>query len=213
MTKDKNSISGKITTEEQKNGHFPIFLEIKAKKCLIIGGGEVAAEKAAVLKSFGAEVVILNKTADEYLKNCRGIRLLIKNFEDCDLDGCTLAIVADPHHPDADRIAAACRDKRIPVTFIDNFAKGDFIFPYIFQNGCITTAVSSGGQNPALAMSTKKMFEAYTPDYYEVLSESMKKCNSYLKNKVRDSKIRKKIYNELFDIGKSNHGIITEEHL
>lgn len=212
MDKEKKIKNNEIS-EEQKNGYFPIFLEVKNKNCLIIGNGETAVEKANILKSFGAKPIILTEKIDDHLKKCSDIEIREKSFEPQDLKDCLLVIITDRNHPSAAEIAKICTKQGIFITIIDDFTKGNFIFPYIFQNGCITTAVSSGGKNPALAMSTKNMFETYTPEYYQVLSDSIEKYNSYLKNKVQDSKIRKKIYNELFNIGKSNHGIITEEHI
>ena len=216
MTDKKQILNGQIDNDEQKNGHFPIFLEIKNKKCLIIGSDENAAEKAALLLNFGAKVTVLaEKKAPcfDRLADNQNIEIKEKSFEAADLADCRLAIITDKNNPQAEQIVAESRRKGVLITVIDAFDKGDFIFPYLFQNGCITTAVSSGGHNPALAMSTKNMFEAYTPDYYRVLSDSISQYNEYIKHKVKDSQITKKIYNELFNIGKANKGIITEEHI
>ena len=202
--------------DEQKSGHFPIFLEIKDQSCLVVGSGEAAVEKAEVLLKFGAKVTVLAEETNDILKELSqadNAVVKVKDFEASDIADCRMVIVAEPSHAKAAEIAECCRGKGVLVTVIDDFEKGDFIFPYFFRNGCITTAVSSGGKNPALARSTKNMFEAYTPDYYEVLSESISKYNDSLKHKIKDSKITKKIYDELFNIGKANKGIITEEHI
>ena len=39
--------------------YFPMFVDIKKKKCLIVGGGTVALRKVQVLLDFGADVVVV----------------------------------------------------------------------------------------------------------------------------------------------------------
>lgn len=199
-------------TNDQRSGHFPVFLNIKNRKCLIVGGGEAAVEKAKVLQSYGAYVVLVARKHDEYVDNCRNVELHVRSFRHVDVKNCVLAIVVGEDEETANDVVKACRAADVLCTVIDHFDKGDFIFPYIIQKGCITTAVSSGGKDPALAMSTKKIIESYAPDYIDEVSQNMGKWHKYIGSKVRDSKIRKKIYNEMFDISKSQ-GIITEEHI
>ena len=40
--------------------YFPLFMDIKDKKCLVIGGGKVACRKIETLLSYGADVHVIS---------------------------------------------------------------------------------------------------------------------------------------------------------
>ena len=42
-----------------KMSYFPLFIELKNKRCLVVGGGRIALHQAGVLKGFGAGVVVV----------------------------------------------------------------------------------------------------------------------------------------------------------
>lgn len=48
--------------------YFPIFTQIEGKRCLIIGGGKVAARKVHTLLRYGADVVVMAEKVCEEIK-------------------------------------------------------------------------------------------------------------------------------------------------
>ncbi len=43
--------------------YFPMFIDLEGKKCLVVGGGRVAARKAVQLLDFGADLLVVAKEA------------------------------------------------------------------------------------------------------------------------------------------------------
>lgn len=48
--------------------YFPVFTQIEGKRCLIIGGGKVAARKVHTLLQYGAEVIVAAEKVCEEIK-------------------------------------------------------------------------------------------------------------------------------------------------
>ena len=129
---------------------LPIFLDIRAQPCLVVGGGEVAARKCALLQRAGARVTALAPAL----------------FRDESLDGFVLAIAATGDDAVNRAVAAAARARRIPVNVVDQPALCSFILPSIIERAPLIVAVSSGGASPVLARLLRARLESLIPAGY-----------------------------------------------
>jgi uroporphyrin-III C-methyltransferase/precorrin-2 dehydrogenase/sirohydrochlorin ferrochelatase len=129
---------------------LPIFLDIRAQPCLVVGGGEVAARKCALLQRAGARVTALAPAL----------------FRDESLDGFVLAIAASGDDAVNRAVAAAARARRIPVNVVDQPALCSFILPSIIERAPLIVAVSSGGASPVLARLLRARLESLIPAGY-----------------------------------------------
>ncbi len=57
--------------------YFPMFVQLKNKKCLVIGGGRIALRKIEVLKDFEADVTVI---APEMIPQIRQIDKIPPNL-------------------------------------------------------------------------------------------------------------------------------------
>ena len=139
---------------EPASPYYPILLNIQGKKCLIVGGGEVALRKAQMLVEHGATVEIVSPTF------CPGLNQLVKDgtiqaihrdYETEDLNDSFLAVAATDDIKTNERIAAEARKIGILVNVVDKPDISDFIVPSYFRRGDIIVAVSTSGRSPALA--------------------------------------------------------------
>ena len=48
--------------------YYPVFLDIRGKRCLVVGGGEVATRKMETLLRGGARVEVLTKTLSGFIR-------------------------------------------------------------------------------------------------------------------------------------------------
>ena len=153
---------------------FPIYLEMRGRRCLVIGGGAVAERKIANLLEAGAEVTVISPDASEnvarWSKN-NSIQLEARCYQNGDLDGYELAFVAT----DDDRVNASVyqegKSRGVWVNAADDPAHCDFILPSVLRRGDLTVAVSSGGQSPALARTIREELEIYFSREYEQLAQ------------------------------------------
>lgn len=153
---------------------FPIYLEMRGRRCLVIGGGAVAERKIANLLEAGAEVTVISPDASENVARWsrnNTIQLEARCYQNGDLDGYELAFVAT----DDDRVNTSVyqegKSRGVWVNAADDPAHCDFILPSVLRRGDLTVAVSSGGQSPALARTIREELEIYFSREYEQLAQ------------------------------------------
>ena len=171
--------------------HFPMFVELEAKPCLVVGGGEIAARKAAVLRSFGAEVTVV---APEM--NGRDARWVRRGFEDRDVEGQTLVVAATDDVALNRHVSELCKARGIPVNVVDDPKNCTFVFPAIFRKGPIVAAVSSGGASPVAAKLVRDRIGRLVPDEFAAAVADQGARREELKRKYPDPQERKRICEE-----------------
>jgi len=148
---------------------LPIFLDVREQPCLVVGGGEVAARKTALLLRAGARVTVqapaLHAAFDAALGAAR-IEHRATSFRDADVIGYALAIAATNDNAVNRAVAAAARARRIPVNVVDQPALCSFIMPSIIDRAPVIVAVSSGGASPVLARLLRARLESLIPAGY-----------------------------------------------
>jgi len=148
---------------------LPIFLDIREQPCLVVGGGEVAARKCALLLRAGARVTVLapalTSAFDAWLAEGR-IAHRAGNFRDEDVATHALAIAATDDEAVNRAVAAAARVRRIPVNVADQPALCSFILPSIVDRAPVIVAVSSSGAAPVLARLLRARLETLIPAGY-----------------------------------------------
>jgi len=125
--------------------HFPVFLDLRGRVALVLGTGEVAARKAALLREAGAEIRCAATFAPDLLADC------------------AIAIGADAAEPELHALAAACRARGIPVNVVDRPALCTALMPAIIDRAPVTIAISTGGAAPVLARQVRQRIEALLP--------------------------------------------------
>ena len=101
---------------------FPIFLDIKSKRCLVIGGGAVAERKVAALLKSGADVVLIAPELTASLITWRDAGQLThvaRAFNDDDVTGAYLVIAATDNSATNRQIAGLADAQHIPVNVVD----------------------------------------------------------------------------------------------
>jgi precorrin-2 dehydrogenase/sirohydrochlorin ferrochelatase len=152
--------------------YYPVFWDITEKKCIVIGGGDVAARKIERLLSCGARVCVVSpELVPELAALQKEGRLdyIADRYAGKYLDGATLVIGATD---DEQTNAAISRDARaigIPVNIVDDPQKCDFILPSLVERGDLTLACGTGGASPALARHVREELEKIFGEEYGAL--------------------------------------------
>lgn len=173
---------------------LPIFLDIRAQPCLVIGGGEVAARKCAMLLRAGARVTMLapalGKAFDADLAAAR-ITHRQENFHDESVAGYALVIAATNDAAVNQAVAAAARARHIPVNVVDQPALCSFIMPSIIERPPVIVAVSTGGASPVLARLLRARLETLIPAGYGRLAALAAAFRDQVKARFKPSERRR----------------------
>ncbi len=145
---------------------FPIFLTLTDRRALVVGGGEPAARKVELLLSAGARVSLVADTVvgDLAALITEGrISWAGRAFDEADLDGVSLVIVAGDDMALATAVSQAGQRRGLPVNVVDRPALSSFIMPAIVDRAPVTIAISPGGTAPALARRIRAEIERALP--------------------------------------------------
>ncbi|HEX7364987.1 MAG TPA: bifunctional precorrin-2 dehydrogenase/sirohydrochlorin ferrochelatase [Dehalococcoidia bacterium] len=164
--------------------YYPILLNIQGKKCLVIGGGEVALRKAKTILEHGANVVSVSPTfcaEMEALAKQNAIRTICRDYQSGDLDDVYMVIAATDDAKVNEKAAVEARKKKILVNVVDKPDISDFIVPSYFRRGDIIVAVSTSGKSPALARKIKSELAAELKTEYAQLAVIASEVRSEIK--------------------------------
>ena len=145
---------------------FPLFMSLKDRRTLVVGGGEMAARKVELLLAAGAQVnLIAESVTGELAQLIAEARITWagRTFDDGDLVGVSLVIVASEDEPLQMRVSALAQRYCVPVNVVDRPALSSFTMPAIVDRGPITVAISTGGAAPALARKLRAEIERALP--------------------------------------------------
>ena len=165
--------------------YYPVFLDILGKKCVVIGGGEVAARKVNRLLNCGAKVFVVSpKLSPELitLKAQSAIEHIAADYDVQFIEGAALIIGATDDEKTNAMISSDARSLGIPVNIVDDPQKCDFILPSVVERGDLTIAIGTGGKSPALARHVRKELEAKYGVEYEILLKILGGLRRQMKN-------------------------------
>ncbi len=166
--------------------YLPIFIDLRERRCLVVGGSETAARKAELLLRAGAHVDVVAPELHEgfeRLPHTDHLNHVADVFSPALLDGKDAVIAVEDDASVAQAIADAARARHIPVNVADKPALCSFILPSIIDRSPIVVAVSSGGESPVLARMLRARLETLVPAAYGRLSS----LASRYKNQVREA--------------------------
>jgi siroheme synthase-like protein len=134
--------------------YYPVFLRLRGRRCLVVGGGAVAERKVAGLLAAGAAVTVLSPALTRGLGRLVAagrIRHLARRYAVGDLAGFDLALAAARDSRVNRTVAREGRRRGVWVNAADDPARCHFILPALLCRGSLLVAVSSQGTSPALA--------------------------------------------------------------
>jgi uroporphyrin-III C-methyltransferase/precorrin-2 dehydrogenase/sirohydrochlorin ferrochelatase/precorrin-2 dehydrogenase/sirohydrochlorin ferrochelatase len=110
--------------------YFPMFVDLKNKLCLVVGGGTIALRKVRVLLDFGACVKVVAEQIIPEIEQCsKRLTLCKRAFEEDDLEGCAIVIAATENAALNHTIAELAGARGILVNAVDRQEDCTFIFP------------------------------------------------------------------------------------
>ena len=150
---------------------YPIFLDLSGRRCVVVGGGEVANRKARKLLQARAHVVVISPEIAAELESV-AVEVHSRPYEEGDLEGAYLAFAATDSREVNAAVAREAKEHGIPVNVADRPSDGDFAVPSTLRRGGLQVAVSTGGASPSLARKIKDELEGiFGPEWAGVVEE------------------------------------------
>ncbi|HET7831675.1 MAG TPA: siroheme synthase CysG [Gallionella sp.] len=185
--------------------YLPIFLHVKGKHCLVVGGGEVAHRKVSVLLDAGATVKVVAPELSHSFANLTGIEHVAERFEPHHLEGAVLAIAATNDHGVNWQVSQQARQRNIPVNVVDNPALCSFIMPAILDRSPLMVAFSSGGASPVLTRMLRGRLETLIPQGYSRLAAFAARFRETVKARISNPSKRRIFWENALE------GIVAEK--
>ena len=158
---------------------YPVFLHLRDREVLLVGGGNVAAAKLPNLLAAGARVTVVAPRIAAPLRR-PGVALLERAFSSSDLDGKWLAIAAAPAAVNR-QVARAGEERRVFVNAVDDAASASAYLGSVVRKGGVSAAISTDGRAPALAGLLREALEALLPDELERWTEIAEELRAHWK--------------------------------
>ncbi len=188
--------------------YLPIFIDIKQKPCLVVGGGDIAYRKISLLIKANAQVSCIAKEACSNiiaLADENKITLIQRNFEPTDVGSQRLIISATDNKQLNAEVSELANSANIPVNVVDSPDLCSFIVPSIVDRSPIVIAISSAGKAPVLARLIRAKLESTIPHAYGKLAEIAGSFRDKVKSKFDNIEDRRYFWEKVFS------GVIAEK--
>jgi len=188
--------------------YLPIFIDIKKKPCLVVGGGDIAYRKISLLLKANAQVTCVDQSACanvQALADQDKVTLVKRNFEPGDITTQVLIISATDDTQLNAQVSQLAHDANIPVNVVDSPDLCSFIMPSIVDRSPIVIAISSAGKAPVLARLIRAKLESTIPHAYGKLADLAGSFRDQVKKKFTKIEDRRYFWERVFS------GIVAEK--
>ena len=155
--------------------YYPVFLDLRGRRVVVIGGGAMGEEKVTRLLPYEAQVVVVSRdVTDEVaeLADDGTIEWVRRPYRRGDLDGAFIAIVADTSDDAVNQaVSEEARERNVPLNVADVTELCTWITPSVARRGEVIVATSTGGASPALARRFREILNgtSRTPSRHELM--------------------------------------------
>ena len=155
---------------------YPVFLKLRDRRVLLVGGGRVAAGKLAGLLADGADVTVVAPMIRAELQRA-GVTIVQRAFEPADVDDVWYVVAAAPPEVNKQVLDAAER-RRVFVNAVDDPDHASAYAGSVVRRSGVTIAFSTDGRAPALAGLLREALDAWLPvdlDRWMVASDAARR--------------------------------------
>lgn len=150
------------------NDLFPIFVRLRNRRALVVGGGSMAALRAKQLIQAGAQVTVIAPAVNaalDTLAEAGAIRLLLKEFDRAEMIAEYFIVIGATNDPLVNA-ALAKEAERLGLLYnvVDDAAHSNFFTPSVVERGDLKIAISTNGHSPVLARRLRQALEHALPE-------------------------------------------------
>jgi uroporphyrin-III C-methyltransferase/precorrin-2 dehydrogenase/sirohydrochlorin ferrochelatase len=182
--------------------YLPVFMDLRGRAVLLVGGGAVAGRKLALLLRAGARVRLVAPAIDAAVaEQARhgGAELRQRAFEPADVDGAWLVIAATDDAAVNAAVAAAAGARGIFVNVVDDAAASSAVMPAIVDRSPVLVAIGTAGSSPTLARRVRALIEAALPERLGALATLAARWRTRVRAALPDVEARRRFWEAVFD--------------
>ena len=147
-------------TPNPPHASYPVMLDLHGRRCLVVGGGNVALRKIQGLLDAGGTVEVVAPHIHPDLLEVDGpLFIRRRRYRTWDLGVAHLVITATDDPKVNARVAAEAKERRIWVNSADDPVNCSFTLPSVARQGDLSVMVSTNGKSPALSRWLRRRFE------------------------------------------------------
>lgn len=144
--------------------YYPVFLDLRGRKVLIVGAGKVALRKARGLLDAGAQVTVVSPRAEPEFESLP-VTWKRRRFQSGDVAGHALVFAATDDRRTNRAAGRAAARRGIWANIADAPTECAFLVPSRIRRGDLQVAVSTSGRSPRLAIALRRRIEALLEEH------------------------------------------------
>lgn len=183
------------------------MLDITGKPCAVIGGGKVAYRKVRSLLECDAKVTVITRETCDAIKELaeKGmIQLILKDYDEGDLEGFFLVIASSSDPLVNKQVAKEAEEKGVLVNVVDDLENSQFIVPSVIRREDLLIAISTSGKSPLLSKTLRIRLEEIFTEEYSSLIKKLGDAREKAKEEALSAEEKIKWYKDIID----NSGLI-----
>ena len=184
--------------------YYPVSLDIKNRKCLVVGGGSVGTRKVKTLVECGAKATVVSLVFSEKLLELADSGLIVlekRPYRETDLDGMFLVIGTTDDEELNRQISMDAEKLNMLCNIADRPKVCNFILPSIVNRGDLTISISTSGKSPALAKRLRIELEEQFGNEYAELLRLMGAIRKKLLSQKHEPEAHKHLFEKLISRG------------
>jgi precorrin-2 dehydrogenase/sirohydrochlorin ferrochelatase len=181
---------------------YPVFLNLKGKRVVVIGGGEVAERKIESLLGTGALIVVVSPEVTTHLAELADtdrIQWDKREYSPGACNGAALVLSATDNSEVSRAVFQEAAAAGVLVNTADQPALCDFIMPAVVRRGDIAIAISTSGTSPGLAARLRRKISGVVGPEYARLSELLSRARPEIRRRIPNEQERKALHYRILD--------------
>lgn len=154
--------------------YMPISITLKGRRCLVVGGGQVALRKVETLLDYDCDITVVSPEVTgkiEMFERHKRLKLEKRPYKSPEAAEYNLVISASDDEAVNQQVSDDSRKAGVLVNVADNPPLCDFIFPAVVRRDCLTTAISTDGRAPFMSGHLRQILETIFPAHWEKLMQ------------------------------------------
>lgn len=181
---------------------YVIALRLAGRRCVVVGGGEVAERKVEALLECGGTVMVISPTLSPRLEQwvAEGrLHHIGQEFSPSHLEGVFLVIAATSEPAVNRQVVVEAESRGLLVNVVDRPEEGNFHLPAVMRRGDLAIAVSTGGRSPSLAQHLRRELAGRYGPEYAALVELLGELRPLVRQRIQDYRARRQVWTRMIE--------------